>query len=91
MEAQVQQTGQTTGPKKTFDVVIKDNWQIIIFFLAISMGIGQYTFKLSSLDNRITNLESREESRDQKLTGFGEDIAVIKNSLEFIKDKLAEE
>lgn len=90
MEAQVQQTAPNSGPKKTFDVVIKDNWQIIIFFLVVSMAVGQYTFKLASLDNRITNLESREVSRDEKLTSFGEDIAVIKNSLEFIKDKLNE-
>ena len=91
MEAQVQQTKETVGPKKTFDVVIKDNWQIIVFFLVISMAVGQYTFKLSSMENRILNLETQEKNREQKLADFGEDIAVIKNSLEFIKEKLNEQ
>lgn len=68
---------------------IQANWQIIMFVLLLASMVGQYTFRLSSLEARITSLEAVQPELNNDLSVLRTDMAVVKENIQFIKETLS--
>jgi predicted nucleic acid-binding Zn-ribbon protein len=82
-------------------VFLKEYWTILVFIGAVIMSWARYEAKNNSQDRDITDLQTRMKYTENKLEAhiasnntiqesLNRDIAIIKTTLEYIKEGLEE-
>lgn len=66
---------------------IKENWQMIIFIVGFLFVGGQIYNRITRLEADVTILQAE----TKQITTLITDVAVIKENIQFIKEKLSED
>ena len=79
----------TEKPSKNALEVIKENWFIVLFIGGMVLTWGRFEFKVNNQETRLAEVESSQKAADSSYVDLRVQLAEIKVSLDYIKDKVA--
>lgn len=82
------ETTVNVGKTLNYFEQIRKNWFLFVFLASVVMGYAQIQNRLDNLEGRTTKIELRADTYEKSVNDLRSDIASIKTSLDFIKDKL---